>query len=270
MEYLEQPPDELDCNPYPRGELLLECTASLQSQSLHHHDTPPSTMAVNWYHSQHRPKVGEREILAEEVMYQENRIPPIITLLNNSQDNVSIVEHTSAMVSGGKVLIRSHLEVYGLSESDVGAYWCSIHLNYTSESLFETTVAPSDSVLLRHPREHAHRVHCSTNIAQSKQEKKCALLNSIPPTLPALPRPGNKATIIPGSEVTTITLQISAEQATLVSEKFTEEEEEEGMGLLKEFYVALSILIAFGSVIAALVLTVVCTCVKYRKMLKGM
>lgn len=264
MEYLEQPPDQLDCNPYPRGELLLECSASLQSEYLHLLDAP---LSVNWYHTKHISEAELRQVLTEDT-YQLVERPLAITLLDNSQENVSIIEQTLAFLSSGEVLVRSRLNVYGLSESDMGAYWCSIHLNYTNESLSETAVVPSDSVLLKHPHEHAHKKGCSTDIAQSKQRKKCALHSSIfPPPLPALPWPDSKATIVPESE-TTPQSSAEQEQVTVVGEKLSEEEEEKGS--LKEFYIALGILVAFGSVIAALALSVVCTCVKYRKMLKGM
>lgn len=262
LEYLEQPPDQLNCNPYPRGELLLECTVSLQSEFLHHHGLSVSEQKINWFHSQNRPEAGETEVVPEGSTYQNEQTPLTAVQLEDMQENVSIREQTRVIGSGSKVQVRSRLELYGLNESDVGEYWCVIHLNYTDESLPEAGVAPSDSVLLGHPCEYAHREQCSTNIAQSKQENKCALRSIAP--LPWL----SASTIIPDGTATTP--PSVAEKATLVGENSEEQSEEKGPTILKEFYIALGILIAFGSVIGVLALVMVCTCVHYRRMLKGM
>ena len=237
LEYLEQPPDQLDCNPFTRGELLLECTAIHHPQALPLDDFSSSALTVNWYH---RPEAGGRLAPMEDDILLEEGTALTNVQLVDLQDHISIREQQHGITSSGSLLGQSSLQLYGLNESNVGAYWCSILLSHSNDSSPSGHVAPSDPVLLGHVQEHAHKEQCSTNIAQSKQVNKCALRGILP--LPAL------------GEVT-------------VEE---EEEEVEGKGLQREFYTALAILIAFGSTTAVLALAGVCTYIQYRKKLKGM
>ena len=204
----------------------------------------------------------EREVVTIQ-NHQGEQIPLTIIQLENLQENVSIIEQSPVISSRDEIQVRSRLELHRLNKSDMGTYWCSVHLNYTIESLSKTfVVTASDSVLLGHPHDYAHEEQCITNIAQSKHENKCALSSSISP----LPWLGGNGTTIPDSEVTETTPLSLAEHTTLVGDK-----KDEGKGhILKEFYIALGILITFGSIIAVLVLVVVITCLQYRKMLKGM
>ena len=163
LEYVEQPPDQLTCNPYLNMELKLECTVSLLSES---QLQTGKQLVVYWYHS---PSVRRDP-------QTTTSSPLAITRLDDAQNNVSIREQM--MLVGSDVRLRSQLEV-GLrldSLDGVGKYWCGVR----SESI--EWMVLSDPLQLQGPAEYEDFPSCRTTRAQSKKERKCASWSFKPST----------------------------------------------------------------------------------------
>ena len=194
-----------------------------------------------------------------------------ISRLDDSQENVTIREQT--LFARLTLRVRSRLEVTKLDASDVGQYWCGIRTDSTEWMVL------SDPVALQPPSEYMGLDPCSTSVAQSKRERKCATWtfdptsntpppSPVPPTPPTPPLTTESFTEIESEEVT------KREEVTTVdidTAPLPEEgsENDQDQGPLMEFYIAVGILAAFGTVITALVLLVICMCIKYKRMIKG-
>lgn len=259
-EYLEQPPDQLTCNPYSNEELKLECTVSVFPGG-----TLSGRLIVDWF----------RSPLLEDSLAGENETQQAISRLDNSWGNIAIQEQTRLLQSN--LQVRSRLEVERLDESDVGQYWCGIRIDLTEWMIL------SDPVPLRSPSKYEGLHPCSTSVAQSKRERKCAMWRFQPPPSPSSPSPPQTAPL-PGpvkttnsntvTEVTRNEITTDLEQSTTISSgsvsSGTEIREETEIGALTmEFYIAVGILAAFGTVITVLISLVICMCIKYKKMLHG-
>lgn len=289
-EYLEQPPDQLMCNPYINMELKLECIVSLLTT-----DPLSGRVTVDWFHSsslQLTPKAAAENQLA-------------INRLDSAQDNITIREQILVSELHMALRVRSRLEVTKLDEFDTGQYWCGIHIDSTELMVL------SDPVLLQHPSEYADLNACSTAVAQSKTERKCATWSFNPSTSPTIPQ--STATEFPSatssvsSPVSTMNASESVSTSKAVDiefltedglspektegeiptslppetsnstnnngshaqmtadDQFSTETKPDNKGYLTEFYITVGILVAFGSIIAILVMLVVCMCIKYIK-----
>lgn len=247
-EYLEQPPDQLTCNPYFNTELKLECTVSLLAAG------PLSgRLTVDWFHS--ASTLGDFQDTAD--------VPLAINRLDDMQDNITIREQV--MVGGSSLRVRSRLEVLDLDEMDVGQYWCGIRIDSMEWMVL------SDPVLLQDPGEYVNLLPCSTTVAQSKHERKCAAW-SFGPSIPQITMPP-QSTDSPSATHSTTEPEILSAQPTVQQDGNTtstdSDDKEQDDGPLMEFYIAVGILVAFGSIITALVSLVACMCIKYRKVLRG-
>ena len=247
-EYLEQPPDELTCDPYINMELKLECTVSLLDAG-----TLSGRLTVDWFHS--------ASSLSNLQVSPDN--PLAISRLDNVQENVTIREQVMSVRSG--VRVRSRLEVLRLDEKDVGQYWCGIRIDSMEWMVL------SDPVLLQGPQEYADLLPCSMTLAQSKRERKCATWSFKPPVppLPISPQPTEFPLLtLPTLRITEPELQTSAGTTVQDGTEIDEEESDDGPSM--ELYIAIGILVASGSIITALVSLVVCMCIKHRIILRGM
>lgn len=225
-EYLEQPPNQLTCNPYLNAELKFECTVSLLT------GVQGGPLAVEWFHSPTSPHVNTTENVA-------------INRLDNAQENITIQEQMVA--SGSMVRVRSRLEVLQLDEFDVGKFWCGIRIGSIEWMVL------SDPLLLQPPSDYADLLPCSTTEPQSKRERKCASWSFAPQpsTLsPSSPQPPQSSGTMGG--------------ATAVGETTSVSPDDEGRGPFMEFYVAVAVVAALGSVITTLVTLVACMCVRLR------
>lgn len=238
-EYLEQPPNQLTCNPYLNMELKLECTVSLLDAG-----ALSGRLAVDWFHS---------TSLLDDLQSSAGN-PLAINRLDDMQENVTIREQ--AVIGRSSVRVRSRLELLNLSEMDVGQYWCGIRIDSMEWMVL------SDPVLLLHPEEYADLLSCSTTVAQSKRERKCATWSfgpSSPLTTMAVVEPSGLLplpTVLPSAEPT-------------ISDATTSMGSSGEPGPQMEFYIAIGILVAFGSLITALVSLMACMCIKYRKAMRG-
>ncbi len=241
LEYLEQPPDQLTCNPYSNKELKLECTISLLPGG-----TLSGRLTVDWFHS---PLLLDSPAVKSETRLAINR-------LDSSQENITIQEQ---MLSRESTLrVRSRLEVSKLDALDVGQYWCGIRIDSTEWMIL------SDPVTLKPPSEYSRLDPCSTYLVQSKRERKCAMWTFEPPPPITPPTPSLSMSTTDSDTATTSEFNTNPADGTA-----TLPEDENESPLMMEFYIAVGILAAFGTVITALVLLVICMCIKYKKMLRG-
>lgn len=249
-EYLEQPPDQLTCNPYVNTELKLECTISLLDAG-----TLSGRLTVDWFYSA-SAALGNFQVSPDN--------PLAISRLDNMQENVTIREQV--MGGAASLRVRSRLEVLRLDETDVGQYWCGIRIDSMEWMIL------SDPVLLQEPKEYADLLPCSPVLPQSKRERKCATWSFKPPVppIPIAPQPTEFPPLtLPTLQITEAGLQTLAGTTVQVTVSSTETLQSDD-GPLMEFYIAIGILVASGSIITALVSLVACMCVKYRIILRGM
>lgn len=250
-EYLEQPPNQLTCNPYVNTELKLECTVSLLNAG------PLSVvrLTVDWFYS--ASALSDLQTSTDE--------PLAISRLNGVQENVTIREQV--MVGASNVQVRSRLEVLRLDELDVGQYWCGIRIDSLEWMVL------SDPVLLQDPQEYANLLPCSTTLAQSKQERKCATW-SFRPSVPqsTMSSQSTGPSSMASSTLSTTEPELDSAETTVQGDtaiSTSSDEEKPDDSPWMEFYVAIGILAALGSVITALVSLVACMCLKYRIILRG-
>ena len=274
-EYLEQPPNQLSCNPYLNMELKLECTVrvSLESDSL---ASTTRSISVSWFHS--GPSLLHQAITTTT----SNSLP--ISRLDNAQEDVLIQEQR--LQSGATLRVRSRLELPRLngSANDVGQYWCGIRVDSMEWMVL------SDPVTLQGPTEYKGLPACSTTVAQSKMERKCAGWSFNPSATPASqtlpspsPPPPPPPPLSPQPTTAAATLSFSESPPgpepstpasvgpTTTSSTATEDDTSPGEddGSLMEFYVAVGILVAFAAIITTLASLVTCTCIKYRRVARG-
>lgn len=283
-EYEEQPPEQLTCNPYLNTELKLECIVSLQLSAL------SGRPIVDWFHSNSMPSG----------LHASTTNPLAINRLDDLQENVTIREQR---MLGNSFRIRSQLQlVLGSDGFDVGQYWCGIHID-----LMEWMIL-SDPVLLQAPGEYDGLLPCSTNVAQSKRERKCAawtfssstttiptavrstdhsiLPASTPPatnpmvqsptTDPAIQSTTDPAAVqsVTADPLVQVEATVTTDPAFLSTFEAGNTTSDEGShdnekGPLIEFYIAIGVLVAFASIITVLVSVVTCMGIKYRRVLKG-
>ena len=168
VEYTEQPPDQLQCNPYTNAELRLECTVVAQ---------PNHTPRLFWFRSRHMQQYQQQQ----QQQQQEQQQQPgqqsdsesdqwVIERLEASQAGVVI--HDQQRTSSTSYSVRSRLVLSNLDSLDSGDYWCRVLLNGD-----EWTV-PSDAVYLREATYYTQLGACSTSGALSKDEGRCADWNN--------------------------------------------------------------------------------------------
>ena len=258
-EYLEQPPNQLTCNPYINKELKLECTVSLLQR-----ETLTGRLTVDWYR---RPL-----LLNDTTTSNQNRLS--ISRINPSQ-NITIQEQM--LVSESMSRVRSRLEIRELDASDVGQYWCGIRIDSTEWMIL------SDSVPLQDPSEYTGLDPCSVSVAQSKRERKCATWKFEP--LPSPPSPVSTGQGIETTETTnsvsdsngstrstasstaaTSSSTVATSSSNITTPSSTSLPEKENSDPQMEFYIAVGIVAALGTTITALVSLMICMCIKYKRM----
>lgn len=260
-EYLEQPPDELTCNPYINAELRLDCIVSVPN-------TGPlaGRLSVDWFHN---PMLfGTPELTAENQL--------AINRLDDEQENITIREQTMVSTVSHHTRIRSRLEVRKLDKYDVGHYWCGIRID-TSEWMLL-----SDPLLLEQPSEYAVLEPCSTMVGQSKRERKCATwsFKTDPTSQPTSPAASELVTSFMAktttledkyAEPSSATLPLPADHEPTTTTQNTDDKltTTEGESVEPLMGVAIGILVTFGVVILGLLALVICMCTKYRKIVRG-
>ena len=266
VQYLKEPPTSLNCNPFINRELFLECKIRFYSNFL----TEPQVL-VEWHYSrQNNSDSDPRSVERLTVNSSRSKIHAEAlntSLLDHSMENVDI--QREVVIDSNIIKIKSTLKIYALNESDIGYYWCSVHLN-NSNVTSNVTLLPSSLLLLEHPQMYNLLNSCDTNAPKSQEgDTSCYMptspsLPTLPPTTPGSSQLGNE------TEVFDPTTLRYVKQSTPTAQPSTDQEEDKlKMKHLREFYIAIGIVVAFGSVIAALGLIVAYTCVKYRRMLKG-
>ena len=263
-EYIEQPPNELQCNPYQNSELVLECTI-LFPVSL-------ADKSIVWFRSQLQSPSGE----AKETGSDSDLDLWQIDRLTGLQPGVQIREQSMQSLNGQNIWARSQLVISDLNDSYVGDYWCRIKDG-------EEWLMPSDSVYLQQASTYSHFGACSQEFAQSKQERKCA---------------GWIATVTPPENATTeylaytqgTTTQPSTEEETSSPHPSTEEDifspttraqtvavsnvtddedlddEVSARSLATELYIAISILVLFGVMVLIFAPATLYMYIKRRKL----
>jgi hypothetical protein len=242
-EYLEQPPDQLSCNPYLNMELKLECTVSL-------HDAGTlSGRTVDWFHS--TSALGDLQPSTDN--------PLAISRLDNAQENITIREQVMARTSS--VRVRSRLEVMKLNEMNIGQYWCGIRIDSMEWMVL------SDPVLLQDLEYYVNLEPCSTDSAQSKLERKCATWSFNSQTTPL--QSTETPSVLPTHPTSEDLLPIATTSTQNGTTTESTEEEQVGNSPSMGFYIAIGIMAALVSISTALVSLVACMYIKYRKVLRG-
>ena len=294
LEYTEQPPDELLCNPYTNAELRLECTVVAQTQL-------SQIPKIIWYRSQYNVPQQLPNRQREESQSQSKRNAGgqrITQRLDNTQTGVLIRKQSSTSSNTGFYSVRSRLQLSNLVASDSGEYWCAIELNG------QELEVSSDEVFLREPAFYSQiSTACSTTGALSKQERKCAVsmastsTNSVQSTTqghdaittapksavePSQPTAtsGSKPTSsssssVPNSGVentntttTTSTNDVSSSSTSgdeMMGGSSTDDASNTNTNVLLELYIAVAILVIFGVIIIILVPVTICMCLRKRK-----
>lgn len=196
-------------------------------------------LAVEWFHSPTSPQTTTENMA--------------INRLDNVQENITILEQMVA--SGSMVRVRSRLEVSQLDELDIGKFWCGIRIGSMEWMVL------SDPVLLQNPNDYADLLPCSTTEAQSKRERKCASWSFVPQTTSAAPTSTSSETSSSNPQPSQSSGTIGA---TAVGETTSVPSDNGGRGPFMEFYVAVSIVVALGSITTTLVTLVVCMCIRLR------
>lgn len=285
-EYIEQPPNELQCNPYQLSELRLECTTLIPSSQL--------SKEIVWFRSHLQT--------APEAVPDTDLDRWFVDRLDNEQPNIQIWQQNLSSSDGRNMWIRSQLRINNLNDSYVGDYLCRVMVG-GSEWLI-----PSDSVYLQQSSAYTHFGPCSSQFAQSKQERKCAgwdARNTLSPTSSTITSQGTLSTStdpivstdsnVPpvdthsespstDTKVTTTNFVDSSTTSVLdqsngnnvsgsgdgvlISEdKGDDGEPETNRSLLIELYVSISILVVFGVTIFILVPVMLYLC--FRRKTKG-
>lgn len=168
VEYTEQPPDQLQCNPYINAQLRLECTVTAQ---------PNQSPALLWYRrqlvqqaQQNQPQQRQQQDDEDEENEEHSRSKRseqwIIERLNPSQDIFIYHQARNSLMS---TAARSRLVLTNLGGStDSGEYYCVAQVNGVELPV------PSDAVFLREPTFYSGLGACAATGALSKQENKCA------------------------------------------------------------------------------------------------
>lgn len=261
-EYLEQPPDQLTCNPYPNAELRLECIVSMSTSG-----SLSGRLSVDWFHRPMLPDTTETATTDDQLS--------INRLADSAQGDITIREQRRE-VTGGSLQVRSRLEVRGLDQSDVGQYWCGIRIDSEKWTIL------SDPLLLEEPEEYVGLGTCSMTTGQSKRERKCAMWSFKPQqptdattdsvnTTTSLSTPNGPQEELGTQTEPRVPLSMSNTEDVdvLTDDGTTTELPEESTGSGPLIYIAVGILVGFGIVIIGLFVLVLCMCVKYRKMQKG-
>ena len=144
-EYTEQPPHQIQCNPYINSQLKLECTVEAPLNQF---------PQVVWFRSRFHqdPESGMDWWIMERL---DGSLPGILV---REQHRLSSNSYT----------MRSQLQISSLDNSDIGDYWCRIVVDGTQ------WLIPSDTFFLQHSSTYSQYSACTTRFAQSKLERKCA------------------------------------------------------------------------------------------------
>ena len=151
--YSEQPPQTLTCDPYETRELRLECTAYGPASAEFH---------LAWLSgSTNGPLQGADG--AE--------------LIRTSERHISILSQVQEQ--GDTRIIRSQLRIQlqRNASTAVRAFWCSVTVATSSDSM-ELQTVPSEGFVLHDAARYSHLPGCGDR-AQSSHREKCALQLSV-------------------------------------------------------------------------------------------
>lgn len=234
--YIEQPPNDIQCNPYQMAELKLECTVHIPSSQLNRE--------VVWFH---KSSVPASDLHSETGTF-------LNTKLHNMQPNILIRQQKQTLSGSPQVTwVRSQLQISNLNDSyPIGAYYCSIQVDGVEET-------PSDSIYLEPSNAYSHLGACSRLFALSKAESKCLI-----PTM--VPSP---------STMTTQTVDVSTTHKLvhdLSGGSDTErgnQETENGISDQTKLILAISSAIIFGALLCILVPILLYLCYRKKAKAKG-
>ena len=208
VEYIEQPPDQLQCNPYINAELRLECTVTAQ---------PNQSPSLVWYRrqlvqtQQSQQQQQQQEEEDEEGEQSQSRSKRserwIIEKLNPSQDVYIFHQVRNSPMSSSA---RSRLVLTNLGGSDSGEYYCVAQVGGVELAV------PSDAVFLREPAFYSSLGACATTSALSKQENKCADASTVSSSVPDI---GSQPTATPTAKDIATSSSSSAKPPTMTVSK---------------------------------------------------
>ena len=262
-EYIEQPPNELQCNPYQNLEFVLECTILFPVSQ--------TDKSIVWFRSQLQSPTQE----AKETGSDSDLDLWQIDRLSEMQPGVQIREQSMQTQDGQNIWKRSQLAISDLNDSYVGDYWCRIKDG-------NDWLIPSDSVYLQQASTYSHFGACSQEFAQSKQERKCA--GWIATVTPPENATTESSVLTEGTTVQPLTKEeissahpsteedifsITAHAQTVAVSNVTDDEdlddEARARSLATEFYIAISILVLFGVMVLIFAPATLYMCIKRRK-----
>ncbi len=179
--------------------------------------------------------------------------------LDLSHPNIQIREQTQASTATQSTWIRSQLVITNLNDSYIGDYWCRIKDENENEWFI-----PSDSVYLQPANAYSHFGECSDQLAQSKQERKCAGWDTTGSTDPNPTEYTRAETSQPMTTEHVSSTSATNETPGTVGERFTEEDDRR-QSLANELYISISILVLFGVMVLVLAPATLCLCIKRRR-----
>lgn len=164
--------------------------------------------------------------------------------LNTLNPDIQIREQRQASTTTQNTWIRSQLIISNLNESSVGDYWCRIKIE-------DTWFIPSDSVYLQPASGYNQFSQCSGQLAQSKQERKCAVATD---DLIPMPSGSELATDLSSGSSTTPNPLSTSDSSVETSDDDDELlEEDYHRPLTIELYISIAILMLFGVIVLVLV-----------------
>ncbi len=228
----------IDCNPYLEGELLLECGITLHPEVYRDYN-----ILIVWYHVPFSPT---------------NKTSSNLLSMGDADIKLQVLNDTKS-----SIVINSALKLHMLNETHTGSYSCIVNLTHSVNANADNIIR-NVSVILSPATTYAHLNSCALNESQFREEIECYL--------PVATTPTSSSSMSPALASTSLRLLSPTTKSSVPTDALPSASDGNAgrMRHLKQFYIAVGVVGVFGSVIATLSLVVVCTCVKYRKMLKGM
>lgn len=178
---MEQPPNELHCNPYQR--LTIVCRV----------EGPPQKFSIMWLRGSTATDEGDVHSLKHATVHQTNS------------------NYTSPFGDVEFVRVASRLSISPVSEEDVGQYWCKV-LSPNG------TVLTASSNILTLEREEVYNSFAPCPGSNSIIQRDCATLEeSTPPPLPTTETP-QTTTTIPFTTNGTATTTLNTDTVTVEKE----------------------------------------------------
>ncbi len=165
--------------------------------------------------------------------------------LDISQSNIQIREQSQASSATRNTWIRSQLIIRELNESSIGDYWCRIKAD-------NEWLVPSDAIYLQPASAYSQFGECSNQLAQSKQERKCAAAGWTSTDRPITGTERLTTESVAAGPSTTERISASATGGSEIPGDGIVPEEDDRWSLTNELYISISILMLFGVMVMVL------------------